>query len=71
VGCGQPGARHRRVRDWNGDGTWTRGLLREGPRWYLKDSFTGCIAGIGLAKQAPGTPVAGLGGPALTSGRAG
>jgi hypothetical protein len=45
--------------DWNGNGTWTPGLLRAGTRWYLKDSFTGTTAGIGLAKQTPGTPVVG------------
>ena len=47
------------VGDWNGNGTWTPGLLRSGTRWYLKDSFTGGAASIGLAKQTPGTPVVG------------
>jgi hypothetical protein len=47
------------VGDWNGDGTWTPGVLRSGTRWYLKDSFTGSAAGVGLAKQTPGTPVVG------------
>ena len=47
------------VGDWDGDGTWTPGLLRSGTRWYLKDSFTGGAASIGLAKQTPGTPVVG------------
>ena len=45
--------------DWNGNGTWTPGVLRAGSRWYLKDSFTGSAAGVGLAKQTPGTPVVG------------
>jgi hypothetical protein len=45
--------------DWNGNGTWTPGVLRGGTRWYLKDSFTGGTAGVGLAKQTPGTPVVG------------
>jgi hypothetical protein len=30
-----------------------------GTRWYLKDSFTGGTAGVGLAKQTPGTPAVG------------
>jgi N-acetylmuramoyl-L-alanine amidase-like protein len=47
------------VGDWNGNGTWTPGVLRAGARWYLKDSFTGGAAGVGLAKQTPGTPVVG------------
>jgi hypothetical protein len=47
------------VGDWNGNGTWTPGVLRAGTRWYLKDSFTGGAAGVGLAKQAPGTLVVG------------
>ena len=47
------------VGDWNGDGTWTPGLLRAGTRWYLKDSFSGGTASIGLAKQTPGAPVGG------------
>ena len=34
-------------------------MLRAGTRWYLKDSFTGAAAGVGLAKQTPGTPVVG------------
>jgi N-acetylmuramoyl-L-alanine amidase len=45
--------------DWNGNGTWTPGVLRGGTRWYLKDSFTGGTAAVGLAKQTPGTPVVG------------
>ena len=44
--------------DWNGNGTWTLGLLRAGTRWYLRNSFSGA-AGVGLAKQHPGTPVVG------------
>ena len=55
---GRPGDRLL-VGDWNGDGTWTPGVLRGGTRWYLKDSFTGGAAGVGLAKQTPGTPVVG------------
>ena len=55
---GRPGDRVL-VGDWNGDGTWTPGVLRGGTRWYLKDSFTGGAAGVGLAKQTPGTPVVG------------
>jgi hypothetical protein len=47
------------VGDWNGNGTWTPGVLRDGARWYLKDSFTGSAAGLGLRKQTPGTPVVG------------
>ena len=47
------------VGDWNGDGTWTPGVLRAGTRWYLKDSFTGSAAGVGLTKQTPGIPVIG------------
>jgi hypothetical protein len=35
------------------------GILRGGTRWYLKDSFTGGAAGVGLAKQTPGTPAVG------------
>jgi hypothetical protein len=50
---------HGYVGDWNGNGTWTPGVLRAGTRWYLKDSFTGGAAGVGLAKQTPGTPVVG------------
>jgi hypothetical protein len=50
---------HGYVGDWNGNGTWTPGVLRAGTRWYLKDSFTGAAAGVGLAKQTPGTPVVG------------
>ena len=47
------------VGDWNGNGTWTPGVLRAGTRWYLKGSFTGSAAGVGLAKQTLGTPVVG------------
>jgi hypothetical protein len=47
------------VGDWNGNGVWTPGILRSGSRWYLKDSFAGATAGVGLAKQTPGTPVVG------------
>jgi hypothetical protein len=47
------------VGDWNGNGTWTPGVLRGGTRWYLKNSFTGSTAMVGLAKQTPGTPVVG------------
>ena len=47
------------VGDWNGNGTWTPGVLRDGAMWYLKDSFTGGAAGLGLRKQTPGTPVVG------------
>ena len=28
-------------------------------KWYLKDSFTGSTAQVGLRKQTPGTPVVG------------
>ena len=45
--------------DWNGDGIWTPGVLRGGTRWYLKNSFTGGAAAVGLKKQTPGTPVVG------------
>jgi hypothetical protein len=58
VSFGRSGDRYL-AGDWDGDGTWTPGLLRSGTRWYLKDSFTGGAAGIGLAKQTPGTPVVG------------
>ena len=47
------------VGDWNGNGTWTPGVLRAGAKWYLKDSFTGSTAKLGLRKQTPGTPVVG------------
>jgi N-acetylmuramoyl-L-alanine amidase len=47
------------VGDWDGNGTWTPGVLRGGTRWYLKNSFTGTTAAVGLAKQTPGTPVVG------------
>jgi hypothetical protein len=47
------------VGDWNGNGTWTPGVLRGGSRWYLKDSFSGAAASVGLRKQTPGTPVVG------------
>jgi N-acetylmuramoyl-L-alanine amidase len=47
------------VGDWNGNGTWTPGVLRAGTRWYLKNSFSGGAAAVGLAKQTPGTPVVG------------
>ena len=47
------------VGDRNGNGTWTPGVLRAGTRWYLKGSFTGSAAGVGLAKQTLGTPVVG------------
>jgi hypothetical protein len=50
---------HGYAGDWNGNGTWTPGVLRAGTRWFLKDSFTGSAAGVGLAKQTPGTPVIG------------
>jgi hypothetical protein len=50
---------HGYAGDWNGDGTWTPGILRGGTRWYLKDTFTGTAAAVGLAKQTPGTPVVG------------
>jgi hypothetical protein len=50
---------HGYAGDWNGNGTWTPGVLRGGTRWYLKDSFTGSAAGVGLKKQTPGTPVVG------------
>jgi hypothetical protein len=44
--------------DWNGNGTWTPGVLRSGSRWYLKDSLGGA-ASVGLRKQTAGTPVVG------------
>jgi hypothetical protein len=47
------------VGDWDGNGTWTPGVLRGGRRWYLKSCFTGGAAAVGLAKQTPGTPVVG------------
>jgi hypothetical protein len=47
------------VGGWDGNGTWTPGVLRGGRRWYLKDSFTGGGAAVGLARQTPGTPVVG------------
>jgi hypothetical protein len=47
------------VGDWNGNGTWTPGVLRAGSRWYLKDSLAGGAASVGLKKQIPGTPVVG------------
>jgi hypothetical protein len=47
------------VGDWNGNGTWTPGVLRAGTRWYLKNSFNGGAATVGLAKQTTGTPVVG------------
>jgi len=47
------------VGDWNGNGTWTPGVLRGGSRRYLKDSFSGGAASVGLRKQTPGTPVVG------------
>jgi hypothetical protein len=47
------------VGDWDGNGTWTPGVLRSGTRWYLKNSFTGTTAAVGLAKQTKGTPVVG------------
>jgi hypothetical protein len=47
------------VGDRDGNGTWTPGVLRGGRRWYLKNSFTGGAAAVGLAKQTPGTPVVG------------
>jgi hypothetical protein len=50
---------HGYAGDWNGNGTWTPGVLRGGTRWFLKDSFTGSAAGVGLQKQTPGTPVVG------------
>ena len=45
--------------DWNGNGTWTPGILRAGTRWYLKDSFSGTAAKVALKKQTPGRPVVG------------
>jgi hypothetical protein len=47
------------VGDWNGNGTWTSGVLRPGSRWYLKDSLRGGAASVGLRKQTPGAPVVG------------
>ena len=47
------------VGDWNGNGTWTPGVLRAGVKWYLKNSFSGSAATVGLAKQTKGTPVVG------------
>jgi hypothetical protein len=47
------------VGGWDGNGTWTPGVVRGGRRWYLKDSFTGGGAAVGLARQTPGTPVVG------------
>jgi hypothetical protein len=55
------------VGDWNGNGTWTPGVLRAGSRWYLKDSLAGGAASVGLKQQIPGTPVVATGttGPSL------
>jgi hypothetical protein len=47
------------VGDWNGNGTWTLGVLRAGATWYLRDSFSGRTARVGLRKQTRGTPVVG------------
>ena len=50
---------HGYVGDWNGNGTWTPEVLGAGTRWYLRNSFSGSAASLGLAKQTPGTPVVG------------
>lgn len=47
------------VGDWNGNGTWTPGVLRGGRRWSLKDSLNGGAASVGLRKQTAGAPVVG------------
>jgi Domain of unknown function (DUF222) len=53
------------VGDWNGNGTWTPGVLRSGSRWYLKDSLSGGAASVGLRKQTPGARWSATGQPAL------
>jgi hypothetical protein len=45
--------------DWDGNGTWTPGLLRGGTRWFLQNSFQGGAADITFSKQTQGIAVVG------------